>query len=124
MEELIIKGTDHSPEVIFSPKSNTFSISGWSRPESPSKFYDPIVKWIEEHGEKIFDKATINFNIGYFNTASARMIRDVLEKLDALYKKGVKLNIVWCYDDIESKEEFEYEFAQGLELPVKCIKNE
>ena len=124
MEELIIKGTEYSPEVIFSPKTHTYSISGWSRPESPFKFYDQVFKWIEEEGVKFLNNETIDFKIDYFNTPSAKMIRHMLEKFDSLYQKGVKMNVVWHYDDLESKEEFEYEFAQGLGLQIKYIENE
>ncbi|MBI4932095.1 MAG: DUF1987 domain-containing protein [Bacteroidetes bacterium] len=122
MEELIIKGTDYSPEVVFSPKNSTYSISGWSRPESPFKFYEQVFKWIEDKGVKFLNNATIDFKIEYFNTPSAKMIRHMFEKLDLLYQQGVKMNVVWYYDDVESKEEFEYEFAQGLGFPIKYIE--
>ena len=124
MEELIIKGTDYSPEVVFSPKAHKYSISGWSRPESPFKFYDQVFKWIEDEGVKFLNNETIDFKIVYFNTPSAKMIRHILEKFDLLYQKGVKMNVNWHYDDLESKEEFEYEFAQGLKFPIKYIPNE
>ena len=124
MEELIIKGTEYSPEVIFSPKAHKYSISGWSRPESPSKFYAPVAKWIDEHGEKQLNGATINFRIEYFNTPSARVLREILDQLENLHKKGVKVGVNWYYDDESSKEEFEYEFAQGLTIPINFIQKD
>jgi len=124
MEELIIKGTEYSPEVIFSPKNHKYSISGWSRPESPQRFYEPLFKWIDEEGPKHLNSATINFQIEYFNTPSAKMISYLFDKLDKLYKSGVKMNIIWHYDDLETKEEFEYEFAQGLSFPIKFVETE
>jgi len=124
MEELIIKGTEYSPEVILSPKESKYLIAGWSRPESPIKFYEPVFKWIDDEGPKHLNNATINFKIDYFNTPSAKMIRYLFDKLDSLYKKGIKMNIVWHYDDIETKEEFEYEFAQGLSCPITFVENE
>lgn len=124
MDELIIKGTEYSPEVIFSPKNHQYSISGWSRPESPIKFYEPLFKWIDEEGPKHLNSATVDFKIEYFNTPSAKMISCLFEKLNKLYNSGVKMNIVWHYDDVETKEEFEYEFAQGLSLPIKFVETE
>jgi hypothetical protein len=124
MDELIIKGTEYSPEVIFSPKNQQYVISGWSRPESPSKFYEPVLHWIDEQGMKCLDNATINFQIEYYNTPSAKMMKYMFDKLDSLYKKGVKMKIVWQYDDTESKEEFEFELGQGLSFPIKYIKKE
>lgn len=121
MEALFIKGTDVSPEVIFSPEDKKFLISGWSRPESPSKFYAPVRKWIDEFGERSLNDAIVNFQVDYFNTPSARILRDILDQLDRLYQKGVKVSVIWNYDDESAKEEFEYEFAQGLSIPISFI---
>ena len=124
MEELIIEGTDYSPEVIFSPRNQQFMMSGWSRPESPTKFYEPVFRWIDEQGVNFLNNATINFSIEYYNTPSAKMIKYLFDKLNALYKKGVKMNIIWHYDDVESKEEFEFELGQGLSFPIKYVQKE
>lgn len=122
MEAIHIKATDVSPEVIFDSAGKKFSISGWSRPESPSKFYAPIAKWIDDHGAENLNNATVDFNIEYFNTPSARVLREILDQLENLYKKGIKININWYYDDESSKEEFEYEFAQGLNIPINFVE--
>lgn len=124
METIFIKATDVSPEVIINPGDNNYSISGGSRPESPSKFYDPVLKWIDKYGEKHLNNATINFRIEYFNTPSARVLREILDHLQQLYDKGVKITVNWYYDDASSKEEFEYEFARGLTVPIIFIFTE
>lgn len=118
MEAIQIKATDVSPEVILNPATKKFSIAGWSRPESPSKFYAPVIKWIEDNGADQLDNATIEFRIEYFNTPSARVLREILDRLEKLYKKGIKIRVNWYFDDDSSKEEFEYEFAQGLTIPI------
>ena len=118
MDTINIKATDVSPEVIFDPGKKQFSISGWSRPESPSKFYGPVMQWIEENGEKCMNNSTIDFKVEYFNTPSARVLREILDQFEKLHKKGIKINVNWYYDDDSSKEEFEYEFAQGLTIPI------
>ncbi len=122
MEPIFIKATDVSPEVIFNPGDKKYSISGWSRPESPSKFYAPLMKWIQDNGESHLNGATVHFKIEYFNTPSARVIREILDQLEALHKKGVKVSVHWYYDDESSKEEFEYEFAQGLTIPINFVQ--
>ncbi|HEY4799220.1 MAG TPA: DUF1987 domain-containing protein, partial [Bacteroidia bacterium] len=118
METIFIKGTDISPEVIFNPAEKIYSISGWSRPESPSKFFAPVIKWIEDYGKQYLHNATIEFKIEYFNTPSARVLRDIMTLLQTLNKDGVSIAVNWYYEDESSKEEFEYEFAQGLSLPI------
>jgi hypothetical protein len=118
MEIINIKATDVSPEVIFDPGNKTFSISGWSRPESPSKFYGPLIKWIEYHGAEHLHNATVDFKIDYFNTPSARVLREILDQLNKLFQKGTKIKVNWYFDDDNSKEEFEYEFTQDLAIPI------
>lgn len=122
MEAIFIKATDVSPEVILSPADKKYSISGWSRPESPSRFYAPVIKWIEEHGAKHLNGATVSFKIEYFNTPSARALREILAQLEGLHKNGIKVTVNWYYDDESSKEEFEYEFAQGMTIPINFIQ--
>src|ERR1051326_6292732 len=123
MDAINIKGTDVSPEVIFNPSDKKYSISGWSRPESPSKFYAPVLKWIQENGEKQLNGATVSFKIEYFNTPSARVLREILDQLESLHKKGVNVNVNWYYDDESAKEEFEYEFAHGITMPINFQKS-
>ena len=124
METILIKATDVSPEVIFNPGDKKYLISGWSRPESPSKFYAPVFKWIEEYGEKHLNGATVNFRVEYFNTPSARVLREILNQLENLYKKGVKMNVNWYYEDEESKKDFEYELGEGLDFPITHLRKE
>lgn len=124
MDELIIKGTDYSPEIIFNPKQKIYSISGWSRPESPLKFYEPLLVWTDKWGEKYLNRATINFYLEYFNTPSAKILRHFFEKLNTLYKRGIEMNIVWHYSSEEEKEEIEYEFTQDISLPVQFHREE
>jgi hypothetical protein len=122
MEVIFIKSTNVSPEVIFNPAEGKYVISGWSHPESPSKFYAPVLKWIDEYGEKHLNGATVSFNIEYFNTPSARVLREIFDRLENLYRKGIKVSINWHYDDESSKEEFQHEFAQGLTIPINFIQ--
>ena len=124
MEAINIKATDVSPEVIFDPGNKKFSISGWSRPESPSKFYGPLVKWIDLHGPEHLNNVTVDFKIEYFNTPSARVLREILDQLDKLFQKGTKVSVNWYFDEDASKEEFEYEFAQGLSIPIKFLQSQ
>ena len=39
-------------------------------------------------------------------------------QLENLHKRGIKVNVNWYYDDEAAKEEFQYEFAQGLTVPI------
>ncbi len=123
MEPIKIAPSEFSPEVIINPTENIYLISGWSRPEHPAKFYLPILQWINEHGEKYLNGAVFEFKIVYFNTPSARSLRNILDQLDVLHKKGVSVSVNWYYEDMSFKEEFEYEFEKGLSIPIRFIEN-
>jgi hypothetical protein len=45
-----------------------------------------------------------------------------LDQLEKLHLKGVKLSVNWYYEDESAKEEFTYEFASGLTLPINLIE--
>jgi hypothetical protein len=122
METIFIKATEISPEVIFNPSENKYSISGWSRPEIAAQFYEPIERWIDQCGEKYLNNASIDFDLEYFDTPSARELGRIMEQLEILHRKGIRVSINWHYDDEESKEEFYDEFARGLTLPVHFIQ--
>lgn len=122
MEAIFIKATDVSPEIVLSPGDKRYSITGSSRPESPSKFYSPVIKWIDENGEKYLNNTAMDFKIDYFNTPSARVLRELLDQLEKLHLKGVKISVNWYYEDESAKEEFTYEFAHGLTLPINLIE--
>ena len=49
MEKLCIHETKDSPSVLLDPKTNEFSIAGVCHPENVTKFYDPIISWIEQY---------------------------------------------------------------------------
>ena len=122
MEEIYIKPTEVSPEIVLSPSKKIYSIRGMSRPESPYQFYSSLLKWLDEYGAKYLNGMSIVFDLEYFNTPSARTIRTIFAKLESLYVSGIKVNLVWVLNDEASKDEFEYEFAHDLTIPIHFKK--
>ncbi|MFC2137469.1 DUF1987 domain-containing protein [Bacteroidota bacterium] len=99
MENLIIEGKVHLPNVIFDKKQNKFEISGQSMPEDVIAFYTPILKWIDEYSQSPNDTTTLNMKLVYFNTSSSKMIYEMINKLDKLYKNNHKVQVLWYYDE-------------------------
>jgi len=116
------KFVENTPEINFDAQTGNLLIEGQSYMENASKFYYPIIEWINEF---ILDfKNTINLTIklGYYNTATAKNIFFILETLKTYQKNGGNYNITWYYkeNDEDSKEEI-YEFQQELDLNINIL---
>jgi hypothetical protein len=133
MNTLLIEPSDVSPKVVFDPTKNIFCLSGESRPENTSKFYIPIIKWLEEYQKILYwekEKATsmvpkiFEFRFEYFNSTSAKFIMDVLIQLDRMAQEGYPIKVQWYYDqrDDDMKESGE-EFSKLLKkLPMDFVE--
>ena len=49
MDALRIDATEFTPEVIMDPSTNSFEITGESRPENAGKFYQEILDWLDTY---------------------------------------------------------------------------
>lgn len=133
MNALIIDPTDFSPKVVFDPSKNIFEISGESRPENTSKFYIPLLEWLQQYQNVLYwekDKfgetpiRVFEFKFDYFNSTSAKFIMDVLMQLDKMVQEGYNINARWYYDkrDEDMKESGE-EFSKLLKkLSIQFVE--
>lgn len=133
MNPLIIEPSDFSPKVVLDPTKNIFELSGESRPENTSKFYVPILQWLEQYQSVLYwekDKfgqgtpRTFEFKFDYFNSTSAKFIMDVLMQLDKMAQEGYDIKAKWHYDkrDEDMKESGE-EFSKLLKkLPIEFVE--
>ncbi len=117
-----LQGSDDTPTVILDADNNTFQISGRSLPEDVAAFYEPILEWIDEYAENPLDKTIFDFKLEYFNTASSKLLLDVLLKLEDLYNAGHDVLVKWHYpDDDEDMEEAGEEYADIVEVPFEQV---
>lgn len=116
MENLHIAATQSSPEVLMDREANLIEIKGESFPENTDKFYEPILSWIEsylalpEHLD-----VTLNMEMIYFNSSSAKVFMDLFDMLDGARAQGKTVIVNWIYDEenenaLEAGEEFQEAF--------------
>ncbi|MCE2996386.1 MAG: DUF1987 domain-containing protein, partial [Flammeovirgaceae bacterium] len=97
-------------------KNGIFEISGRSLPEDSAEFYKPVIEWINAYGAEANPTTEFAFKLEYFNTASSKLILDVLSALEEI--KGIK--VVWYFhDDDEDMEEAGQEFSELVEIPFE-----
>jgi len=124
MRVIKIKGTDDTPKVILDANHENpmFEISGRSLPEDVVAFYDPILEWLDEYAETPLPKTVFDFKLEYFNTASSKLLLDVLLKLEDMHDDGHDVLVRWHYpDDDEDMEEAGQEYADIVEVPFEQV---
>lgn len=99
MEKLYIEKTDETPEVLFDPANGKFELSGKSLPEDVTDFFDKVVNWLEEYGENPNEETVFDFKLTYFNTATAKLIFDILNALESIAENGQKVLVRWHYSE-------------------------
>jgi hypothetical protein len=122
METIKIQGTEDTPKIILDADNDFFEISGRSLPEDVTSFYEPVLNWLEEYGESPNDKTVFNFKLVYFNTASSKLILDVLMKLEEIHEDGHDVLIKWHFpEDDEDMEEAGEEYSDIVDVPFEQV---
>ena len=122
MEVIKIVGTDDTPSVTLDVANEIFEVSGRSLPEDVASFYEPILDWLDAYSEEAIAKTVFNFKLVYFNTASSKMLLDILLKLEEMYESGKEVLIRWHFpEDDEDMEEAGEEYADIVEVPFEQI---
>ena len=122
MDVIKIKGTEDTPTIILDTEREIFEISGRSLPEDVAVFYDPILNWLDEYAESPNEKTEFTFKLTYFNTASSKLLLDVLLKLEELSENGHDVKILWYYpEEDEDMQEAGEEFNEIVDIPFEHI---
>lgn len=122
METIKIQGTEDTPRIILDADAELLEISGRSLPEDVSAFYEPVLNWLNEYAESPKEKTIFNFKLTYFNTASSKLLLDILMKLEELHEKGHDVLIRWHYpEDDEDMEEAGEEYADIVDVPFEQV---
>ena len=122
MEVIKLKGTDDTPTIILDKDNGIFEISGRSLPEDVTTFYEPVLNWLEDYQGEANDKTVFAFKLVYFNTASSKLILDILMKLEEMHENGKEVLIKWFFpDDDEDMEEEGEEYADIVDIPFEQV---
>lgn len=122
MDVIKIKGTEDTPSVTLDAASNAFEIAGRSLPEDVASFYGPILEWLDKYNQSPNPKTIFNFKLVYFNTASSKLLLDILMKMEDLAKTGKEVLVKWHYsEDDEDMKEAGEEYADIVDVPFEQI---
>lgn len=122
MEVIKILGTDDTPAIILDSNNELFEIAGRSLPEDVASFYDPVLNWLSEYAAKPNAKTIFNFKLTYFNTASSKILLDILMKLEDIHSAGHEVLVKWYSpEDDEDMQEAGEEYADIVEVPFEQL---
>ncbi len=123
MDPIIISATEDTPGVRLDAGNDIFELSGRSLPEDVSKFYGPILNWLDEYAKSPNEQTVFNFKLSYFNTASSKIILDILMKLEGMHNDGKDIVIKWNYPtDDEDMMEAGEEYADIVDVPIELVE--
>jgi hypothetical protein len=110
------------PNVILDADIPKMEISGKSFPPDVFLFYDPVINWLDEYLKNPSKETVFELKLDYFNTASSKVLLDILFKFRELNNKGLSILIKWYYpDDDEDMMETGLQYAMMTRLPFEHI---
>ena len=117
MEPLDIRGTTDTPKVLFDADNNIFEISGRSLPEDVVSFYQPVIDWLDDYKLVPNESTEFVFKYIYFNTATSKLIQDILLRLEQIQEAGGEVRVIWFYEeDDEDMFDLGEEFKENGEI--------
>ena len=124
METLIIKGTEDSPAITFDLNENILELAGTSLPQDVNHFYEPVLGWLDEYAGNPLPSTVFNFKLTYFNTASSKVILDILTRFEEMIEDGHKVLVKWHYPEKdEDMLEAGQEYAEMVDVPFEMVGN-
>jgi hypothetical protein len=123
MEIIKINATEDTPNVTLDHVNGIYEISGRSLPEDVVVFYQPVLKWLEDIEKEPVKDMVLSLKLEYFNTASSKLILDILLKLEDIHNSGTPVKIKWYHpaSDNDMKEAGE-EYSEIVGLPFELTE--
>jgi hypothetical protein len=131
MKFIDIQRTDKTPEIILDTDKRLFQIKGNCLPENIRDFSIEVTSKYEQFlrqspteniDEDHPDAFRVHFRLGYFNSAAAKFIADILIISGNYIAKGINIRLYWYFeeDDHDMLEAGE-EISQMVSVPMEFI---
>jgi hypothetical protein len=120
-----IKETTHTPSVKILSDERRIVISGQSRLEDPSFFYEELTVLLDDNLSDFKTHASVDFILHYLNSSSSKWLFHILKGLQAKFQGKKIITINWYYDsDDESILEAGEVFQSLLSLPFNLVETD
>jgi len=120
INDLHITGTEDTPSISFDRDKKVLEISGRSLPEDVVTFYKPVIDWLDALEKEPIADLEFLFKLDYFNTASSKLILDILLKVNDIFLEGTPMKVKWMFLEMDRDlEEAGEEYSELIELPFE-----
>ncbi len=120
MENLYIKGSEETPEIVFDKDKPEFRVSGKSYMEDATAHYEQVINWLTAYRKGPNPSTIFKFELEYVNTASSKIVNDILDELENIFLEGHEVLVEWhYYEDDEDMLEMGQEYAEVYEVSFK-----
>lgn len=120
MDPFFIEQTFQTPRIAFDAATGSGEIEGSSFPENAFEFYAGAMEWLEQYFAEGSTKFDLTLSITYFNTASTKVIRNLLTRMNEFYNNEKSIRITWYHEDgDDDMEEFGKSYAVKLDVPIE-----
>ena len=117
MENIHIEATKRTPYINFEYDRHLLEFGGESYPEDVNAFYGEIIESLEEYFDKVKNESiTVNFELVYFNSSSAKAMIRIFDMFDAAAEEN-EVVVNWIHEaDDDNIAELGEEFGEDLEI--------
>jgi hypothetical protein len=116
LKNIEIKGNLNIPDVNFNASEGKLLIEGRSILENTTRFYKPLLDWIDKYCENPANKTELHLRLEYFNTSTSKYLLSILEKFDELYNGGDDVVLYW-YSSDEDMQELGRDYEDIISIP-------
>jgi hypothetical protein len=120
----LIKETLFTPSVKILNDEHKIVISGQSRLEDPSPFYEELTILLDKSINEFKTHISIDFSLNYLNSSSSKWLFHILKGIQSRFQGKKLITINWFFDeDDESILEAGEVFQSLLSLPFNIYEN-
>ena len=120
---IAIKETAFTPSVKISSEDQRIIITGPSRLEDPTPFYENLILVLDENIINFKSRFSIDFKLNYLNSSSSKWLFHILKNVQNRFGTSRRMSINWYYDtDDENIMEAGEVFRNLLNVPFNLIE--
>ena len=115
--------TPKTPLINFDPATGVFELNGKSVPENSVIYYKPLFDWVDGYVQNPAKTTTLNIQLDYFNTSSAKCIVDLFRKIEQIGKNGKGEAVInWMYNEPdEDMLEAGEDYKSIIKIPFNLV---
>ena len=123
LKTMYVEPTEKTPLIDLNYMSGELILSGKSIPINAPRIFEPVLDWVYEYIKSPRQTTNLRLNLEYFNTASSKIILDILTLLEEMIENGHKVRVRWYYvSDDEDMEEAGEDYAEMVDVPFELIQ--